>query len=94
MSRRRDVAGSRVANDVNPSRVPAPTGRWLVAGAPTTDTYPCACRGSKPCTRACPCRGRTDTDTMPTTCCQRRATETHHRTTTGEDKTGDDAIDF
>lgn len=36
-------------------------------------------RAGRPCGRHCPCRGRTDVDTMPSRCCARWAAETAHR---------------
>lgn len=57
-------------------------GVWLRAGTPVLEPYPCMCWGRYPCGRHCPCRGRTDVDTMPQHCCGRRERETGERTET------------
>lgn len=63
----------------------APRNRWLIAGTPLREAYPCRCHGTRGCTRACPCRGRTDhLDQMSQRCCARRAAETAARTSDRE----------
>ena len=45
-------------------------GRWLVAGTPAGDPYPCRCRGR--CSpNWCECAGRVDLLNVPATCCAR-----------------------
>jgi hypothetical protein len=59
-----------------------PRGMWLAANAPTDQPYPCRCgregigcrTGANP--HHCPCRGRTDLDHLPTTCCAKAALST------------------
>ncbi len=57
-----------------------PVGRWLIAGTPLTEPYPCRCYRGKACGMRCPCAGRTDAAQMPTRCCARRAHGTAQRT--------------
>ena len=67
----------------------APRRTWLIAGGLTGERYPCMCLGAKACTQHCPCRGRTDPNTMPTICCARRAADTRTRATQrAESETG------
>lgn len=54
----------------------APRNLWLIARTPTHKPYPCMCRGRRPCTRLCPCNGRTDTAGLPSMCCARRTRRT------------------
>lgn len=68
---------------------PPPTGpwdRWLRAGTPTTQPYPCMCRGTRACTKRCPCHGRHDAHVMPAVCCARRAVETEARNASEENE--------
>jgi hypothetical protein len=62
--------------------VVAPTGmamRWLIAGTPVTEPYPCRCderKFSKCSPQYCPCAGRVDAlGEMPASCCALLATQ-------------------
>lgn len=54
-------------------------GYWLIAGTPTSWQYPCRCDPTRPCTRYCPCRGRTDLVGLVAHCCARRLADTAQR---------------
>lgn len=62
-----------------------PRDRWLRAGTPTTEPYPCMCRGSRACTKRCPCYGRHDGEAMPAQCCA-RAVKTEARNANEENE--------
>jgi hypothetical protein len=52
----------------------AKLGRWLIAGTPIGEPYPCRCRNAGRCSapRQCPCTGRPDPEAGngdPTRCC-------------------------
>lgn len=51
-------------------------GRWLIARTLRGAPYPCRCQPGRGCTNRCPCRGRRDTDKVPTHCCAYRTTRT------------------
>jgi hypothetical protein len=38
----------------------AALGRWLIAGTPIDEPYPCRCKGRSCVPRQCPCTGRPD----------------------------------
>lgn len=49
-------------------------GRWIVAGTPVGDPYPCRCgerRGDTCSVKWCPCSGRVDLENVPADCCSR-----------------------
>lgn len=64
-----------MATKARPART-APLDRWLWAGTPGSEPYPCMCYGSRACTKRCPCHGRTDgLDAMPALCCAKTTKE-------------------
>lgn len=62
----------------------APLDRWLIAGTPTREPYPCMCRSERACGLRCVCRGRADWQLMDSVCCARKAGETRQRQANGE----------
>lgn len=49
-------------------------GRWLVAGTPIDQRYPCRCDAGDCSPAWCPCAARADAEAMPLSCCSRRTT--------------------
>lgn len=54
---------------------PAGAPRWIAAGTPASEPYPCRCTPGKQCSPLwCPDSGRIDTEILPDTCCAHRFT--------------------
>lgn len=56
------------------------TGRWVIAGTPLGQPYPCRCElaARRPCSPVyCPCAGRVDLAHVPAGCCGHRV-RPHH----------------